>query len=238
MAQSSPQRGPISLTDEFVECSRIVKLALDIIYTLEVDRIDEQYATTYMYVVDFAKKWEIGLISIAISKAIRASLKDVRSGTIEMMLLAWKLNDNGLASLAFAVNNDEWPANPGNDDECSEIPCEATAIEMEDEDKRLPLDYQSEDFPPFDGGAQSFGGVTFDLGACYHQYLLQITPTIVWIILKSQHLTAHDKIPVEDHFKRLMDNACKYPIYTTVGLLMSDPPPPPADTGKKRKAED
>jgi hypothetical protein len=108
IAHSSNQRNPISLTDEFVECSRIVKLALDIMYTLEVDLIDEQEARTYMYVVDFAKKWDIDLISNAISRAIRASLHDVNSGTMEMMLLAWKLNDNGLASLAFAVNNPEW----------------------------------------------------------------------------------------------------------------------------------
>jgi hypothetical protein len=211
IAHSTTQRDPIIFADEFVECSRIVKLALDIMYTLEVDHIEEEDARTYMYVVDFAKKWDIDLISNAIGKAIRASLEAITNGSMEMMLLAWKLNDNGLASLAFAVNTDDWLAYSG--DSSSKIRCDPTgkAEDRDGQERELPLNYQSEDFPPFAGGQQSYGGVTFDLGACYHQYFLQIPPTIVWIILKSQHLAAHDKTPVEAHFKRLMDNACKHP---------------------------
>ena len=70
MAQSSPQRDPIIFTDEYVECSRIVKMALDIIYTLKVDEFGESLARSYMYVVDFGKKWDIDLLPSVIGKAI------------------------------------------------------------------------------------------------------------------------------------------------------------------------
>ena len=209
MAQSSPQRDPTIFTDEYVECSRIVKLALDIIYTLEVDYIGEVLARSYMYVVDFGKKWDIDLLSSAIGKAIRASLRiDPEDGPhLEFMLLAWKMNDNRLASLAFEANADEWPETHA--DEPGIVPMEKTSVDKSGE-ARLPLNFRSEEIATFAGDCQSFGGTMFDLGASYHQHFLQIPPTIVWIILKSQHLSAHDKTPAKDHFKRLMDNACEH----------------------------
>ena len=215
MAQSSLQRDPIIFTDEYVECSdeyvecsQIVKMALDIIYTLEVDYLDEQSARSYMYVVDFGKKWDIDLVKSAIGRAIRASLKDDfgNGAVLELMLLAWKINDNGLASLAFALNPPEWHSTKA--DTSYNLPMDRTSVYAEGEAKLRPS-YQSEDIVPFASGSQSFGGAAFDLGASYHQHFLQNPPTIVWIILRSQHLAAHDKKKAEDHFKRLMDNACE-----------------------------
>jgi len=208
MAQSSPQRDPIVFTDEFVECSRIVKMALDIIYTLEMNLIDERSARSYMYVVDFGKKWDIDLLSSVISKAIRAAMKDCPEDAepLEYMLLAWKMGDNSLASLAFSENSYEWI--PRQAKYSADLLLEKTSVDGRGE-STLPLNFQSEQIAPFAGGFQSFGGPTFDLGASCHQQFLQIPPTIVWIILKSQHLAAHDKDKAEDHFKRLMDNACE-----------------------------
>jgi hypothetical protein len=48
MAQSLTQRDPIILTDQYIECSRIVKMALDIVYTLELAPIAEVTARTLM----------------------------------------------------------------------------------------------------------------------------------------------------------------------------------------------
>jgi len=209
MAQSATQRDPIVLTGEWVESSRIVKMALDIIYTLEMEDIDETSARTYMFVVDFAKKWDIDLISKVIRKAIQATLKVKGCAALELLLLSSRLNDNSLATLAFAAHGENWPADVT--DTSGPGPNTDTAGLDENSPRLLPLCYQSEHLPSFPGGERSFGGVPFDLGASWHQDFLQIPPTIVWIILKSQHLAAHDKTPAKDHFKRLMDNACKHP---------------------------
>jgi hypothetical protein len=209
MAQSSTQRDPIVFTGEWVESSRIVKMALDIIYTLEMEDLDETSARTYMYVVDFAKKWDIDLISNVIGKAVRRALKVKGCASLELLLLSLKLNNNDLASLSFAADGQEWPEDAEDGSEPG--PHTDSAGLDRQSSTRLPLNYQSECFPCFPGGEISFGGPTLDLGASWHQDFLQIPPTIVWIILKSQHLAAHDKTPAKDHFKRLMDNACKHP---------------------------
>jgi hypothetical protein len=170
-------------------------------------------------VVDFANKWDIGLIPTVVKRAIRSTVTQ-REGcaTLELLLLSLKLKDNDLATEAFTANSDTWIEGPT--DECDTPPYVDTFGLLEDVD--LPLNYRSDDVPSFPGAELSFGGTCFDLGASFHQQFLQIPPTVVWIILKSQHLSAHDKKPVEQHLRRLMDNACESPVPSKSRTSCSD----------------
>lgn len=58
MAQTSPQQQePINVTDQWIECSRVIKRALDIIDTLEVGATGGGNTNLLAYVIDFAQKW-------------------------------------------------------------------------------------------------------------------------------------------------------------------------------------
>lgn len=71
MAHCSTQRDPIILTHQYVECSQVVKRTLDIIYTLNVGETEQQDANTLMYVIDFANKWDIAMITDLVQKEVR-----------------------------------------------------------------------------------------------------------------------------------------------------------------------
>ena len=68
---SSTQRDPIVLTDQWIGCSQVVKTALDMIYTCRLDEIGDFNFNTYLYVVDFAQKWDIGMISTLMGNQFR-----------------------------------------------------------------------------------------------------------------------------------------------------------------------
>jgi len=71
MAMSSTQKDPIVLTDQWVECSQVVKTALDMIYTSKLNEIGQENYNIYLYVVDFAQKWDIGMISTLMGNQFR-----------------------------------------------------------------------------------------------------------------------------------------------------------------------
>jgi len=64
-------RDLIVLTDQWVECSQVVKTALDMIYTSKLNEIGQENYNIYLYVVDFAQKWDIGMISTLMGNQFR-----------------------------------------------------------------------------------------------------------------------------------------------------------------------
>lgn len=205
IAQSSTQRDPIVFTNQWVECSRVVKRALDIIYTSEVDEIDEDNLNSNMYVVDFARKWDITVIRTLMANQIRLSATKDKSPAFELLLISLKMNDNALAASAFGSRDREmWLGH-----EYAWI-CEPAGLD--DAEVVLPPNYQSEPYsrrPSRDAKENPKGGDIFDLGASAYEWSIQLPPTVTWIILRSQHLSVHSRNPAQEHFKRLMDLYCE-----------------------------
>ena len=154
-------RDLIVLTDQWVECSRVVKTALDMIYTCKLNEIQQENYTTYLYVMDFAQKWDIGAIPTLIGYGFREAITRQECCAFELLLIALKLGDNKLASLAFGSESRErWPA--------GDLDWNAEGPELGDEGDlcMLPPNYQNKgiyslpdlEFPPH-------GGDIFNLGA-------------------------------------------------------------------------
>jgi hypothetical protein len=57
VAQSIDQRGPLDLTDEFVEHSSVIKAILDILYDQEITSFRDD--KLYHHVIEFARKYDM-----------------------------------------------------------------------------------------------------------------------------------------------------------------------------------
>ena len=103
-------RDLIVLTDQWVECSQVVKTALDMIYTSKLNEIGQENYNIYLYVVDFVQKWDIGVISTLMGYQFRLDATKQSCFGFELLLIAVKLGDNELAVLAFGSKDRQvWP---------------------------------------------------------------------------------------------------------------------------------
>ena len=94
-----------------MECSRVVKRVLDVIYTLEVGEIDGDDTNTLLFVLDFAKKWDIAMINNLMVKEIRMWNKCPGHPAFAMLLLSLKLDYNELTAEVFrADRKQQWRA--------------------------------------------------------------------------------------------------------------------------------
>jgi hypothetical protein len=69
VAQSIDQRGPLDLTDEFVEHSLVIKATLDILYDQEITSFKDD--KPYHHVIEFARKYDMSSILKTISNQLR-----------------------------------------------------------------------------------------------------------------------------------------------------------------------
>lgn len=211
MAQSSSQRDPIVFTDKWVECSRVVKSALDIIYSSVVGEITEDNINSHLYVLDFARKWDITIIPILMGNYVRLAVTKNGCLAFELLIVSLKMKDNDLATIAFgATDREEW----NQEQDFYPAPTESTELD-DDSMTVLPPNYESAPYPEYDCLEDSHGGDIFDLGASSLQWFLRLPPTVVWIILRSQHLVSKDHKDlrpqkVAKYFGDLMNTICKF----------------------------
>lgn len=57
IAQTGAQRGPLELTDEYVEHSQVVEATLDILYNSEITSFTDD--KLYHHVIEFARKYDM-----------------------------------------------------------------------------------------------------------------------------------------------------------------------------------
>lgn len=99
LATSSLQRDPIRLTDTECETCGIVGAALDIVYNVEFDYSSDRYdCYNVSFIIDFANKWEISMISNLIQKDFFMDAKSKGGPTYpsDCFLIALKLRNNEL----------------------------------------------------------------------------------------------------------------------------------------------
>jgi hypothetical protein len=216
MAHCSTQRDPIILTHQYVECSQVVKRALDIIYTLNVGGTHHQDANTLMYVIDFANKWDIAMIIDLLQKEVRRrtekevnrQIADPSFPMFDHLRLALKLKDYKLACDVFASNKKSTWENEDLNNEPGHLPLET--ISLDHIGPVLPSNVVDEEpVENFANSTLSNGGDMHDLGGSYYPYFLTIPLPIVYIILRAQHLAAHKQGHQAGHFRALMKKACR-----------------------------
>lgn len=143
MTKTLPNR--VCLHNSRTEYSQIIKVALDIIYTQSFDsNMVQEKANLIRFVIQFAKDWEITLITSLIQKQLR---KDIESGSdtsslFNQFLVALDLGDNELAAQYFASpESAEWEAQEGSvrsdDESCDEMDEDEEEEEEEEEQEGL-----------------------------------------------------------------------------------------------------
>lgn len=104
MASSTAQRDPITLTDDRLENSKVVKRVLDIVYNLDIGKQKtDQDMYLLRYVIDFAKKWEMEIVIKTIQREMWRRI-DSKSGNPDLFrhfLIALALGDTKLATSCY-----------------------------------------------------------------------------------------------------------------------------------------
>ena len=107
MASSTAQRNPITLTDERLENSLVIKKILDIIYNLDIGKLKkDQDMFVLRYVIDFAKKWEMEIVIKTIEKEMwrRVDSRSEKPHLFRHFLIALALGDHKLAASYYKLS--------------------------------------------------------------------------------------------------------------------------------------
>ena len=219
MAATSSQRDPIILTDTNVEHSRVIKEALNIIYYLRVDA-DEAHdrASLYLYVIEFAKKWEVSMITDFIGREISRCIEGGKKQwqSFNFLLLALRLGDNSLAAKCCnKMGEAEWiPVEPKitQKDETNQERYPTEKWEFE-ERHGLPIPYLNDrpvhQLTKNNPLAATPGGSCIDLRVIPYDSFLQLPPTVAWIILHASIGHEPGSGSIENKVKQLLDLACE-----------------------------
>ena len=233
LAKSLTQQDPIYLTDATLEREKIVKRALDLIYTLGFDYVSDEYDPEIVScVIKFAKKWEISLITDIIRKDLDRAIKSKigPNHPFDYFLIALSLADHELAAAYFKLAEKDGWLPKDNVWVGGDISVETGYL------SDTPKAALSQKHPLLDIHIDK----KFTLGQIPHVDFLSIPPTVVWIILRAQSLEGKTEISSEDVVKQLLDLACtsQSGSHEDSERLISDPPAKTEESSKKRKIQD
>lgn len=166
MAQNSPQQqDPFNFTDQWIECSRVIKRALDIIYTLDVGTTGGGNTNLLYYVIDFAQKWGVQMIIDLLHKTLEWAAKSDQPQQSDHFLLSLKLKDNVLASQFFGHRVEELWYNQADTKSAGSPGTQSTNLSQRKDD--LPpnnLVVGNERIDALIDYSKTYGGDVFDLG--------------------------------------------------------------------------
>jgi hypothetical protein len=203
IAQSNSQRDPIDLTDTFVEMSLVVKAALDILYDQEVVSFKDD--RLYHHVIEFARKYDMGIILKTISKEIRvhATSLDKSHHVLRLFRVAIDLGEYELiTAIVRAKGNYAWPK-PVKD----QIP-ELGSL--------FPSKTLSLPKPFITGSAKEYvpGAKAFDLGGWPYSTFAALPTPLAWALLRA-HLTAEKPFKsdgsesIGKELQKVLDSMCE-----------------------------
>jgi hypothetical protein len=201
-AQSETQRDPITLTDEFVELSLVVKAALDILYDHKVTSFKDGHL--YHHVIEFARKWDMLIILETISArlVVHANTASLSSYVNEMFRLAIDLGDCELiTALMRAKEGNVWDNLPEQSDTGSQL---------------FPVKPLSLGPPVLTPENEQYlkGGGVYRLGSWPYSKFAAIPTPIVWALLRAGntvHLAfrQHTKDALMTDFQKVLESMCK-----------------------------
>jgi hypothetical protein len=199
MPHSSARKDPVYLTDEKLERSGVLKVLLDIMYTLKTADID---ALVMFAVLDLAEKWDFDHVR----HTIRRDSADHGSSkcTFHLFELSIKFKDPSLiAGFPRSRHNAKWTNSPTG-----------SAI---DTFRRRDLIRQvyDEAAPGLLNQSYVGGGRIFDAATRAYGDFLLTPPTVLWALLRATYVGTTvlpakiDSDKVADEFERLLKLACK-----------------------------
>ena len=217
IAQTGTQRGPIELTDEFVEHSQVVEAALDIMYDSEIKSFADD--KLYHHVIEFARKYDISSILKTISSQLRAHATSSDKGNfLRLLRVAIDLGECSLMSaIVRATCGHLWPElsdpklKPTAAKRATRNPFSRFISSSSDED--LPFDHKPDVpqnrsmdksiFPPksltlpppnLTKAAKEYveGGKAFDLGTWPYEEFASLPTPLAWALLRADQLAAKE----------------------------------------------
>ena len=207
IAQSGAQRGPLELTDEYVEHSQVVEATLDILYNLGITSFTDD--NLYHHVIEFARKYDMSFILKTISNQIRvhANYTD-KAHCVRLLRIAIDLGECDLmAAVVRATCGHNWPDRPKPKTSLFRF---GWGSRLVPDVKPAPLSEECRDqslFPPkslflppphvsVESKEYIAGGKAFELGTWSYPEFAALPPPIAWALLRAEQLASdeyHDK---------------------------------------------
>ena len=221
IAQTGTQRGPLELTDEFVEHSQVVEATLDILYDGDIKSFADD--KLYHHVIEFARKYDIPIILKTISNQLRvhATLPD-KSHCLRLLRVAIDLGECDLmTAIVRATCGHVWPKITESDDDdffsssslfnrISARPHESSGPTINREFESLFPAKKLDPSPPILSKASKeyiTGGKAFDLGSWPYPEFAALPPPIAWALLLADQLAAKEYSHLRsDAFERELQN--------------------------------
>jgi hypothetical protein len=214
LASNFSQRDPIKLTDPLLEHSYVIEQILDIIYSVSIDAetiID--YVDVVKFTIDFARKWEMSMITDIIRKELLRVI-DSKSGAsshFEHFLVALHLGENAIATSMYMAcqRKEEWSGDAsgwkttGYDNGTLGKADNSGVVHYHSDKKAAGL------YGVNSGSAAPLSGDVFNFGIMPYHVFLDLSPTVVWIILRAQEIGKMKTKSVNCAIQELLDMACK-----------------------------
>lgn len=194
---SSPdQRDHIRLSDRYLEQSRVVKVMLDIIYTMDVDfRAVEEL----VLVVDLAEKWDFQHVPKLIQRELhRCDFKTVKSRW-QTFKLSTRLKDPVLmARCVDQHHTSRW----------SHKPSTPTGVLTKHQISEEPAPGLKDESSRLDGVGM------YEVGGWGYKAFLRKSPTVIWALLRAIHVGTIEEAEIDHNkaakeFERLLTLACE-----------------------------
>jgi hypothetical protein len=198
MPSFAVRRDTIHLTDEKLERSRVLKILLDIMYSLETTEI---YSGEMFTVLDLADKWDSAHVRHTIRRDL--SQHDSTRYKSRRFHLSIRLKDPGLIA-GFPRHEHDFVWSASRTD---------SAIDSFRK-QRLVRPVYDEAAPGLLNESFVKGGRLFDAATWSYGAFLLTPPTVLWALLRATYVGTtkpakidHEK--VADEFERLLTLACK-----------------------------
>jgi hypothetical protein len=230
IAQSSDQRDPITLSDEHVELSIVIKATLDILYDHEVPSFKD--TKLYHHVIEFARKWDMPIVINTILKEMRIhasiSKTDETMTTNSMFSLAVDIGDHDVITFMVECGHGMgWASIEGQDEHEP-----STKLSS----RRLPNRKLTLGEPTLNFEARRYLKLApvYSLGGWSYPKFAALPLPLIWAILRAKQATelafnSSDPTAMPKELKKLLDSMCESPSIRSIESdhytdYMSDPP--------------
>lgn len=202
IAQTGSQRGPLELTDEFVEHSQVIEATLDILYNSEIKSFKDD--KLYHQVIEFARKYEMPTILKSISNQLRVhATSPDKAHALRLLRVAIDLGECELiTAIVRATCGHVWPDDPkaglfsvgilekqGKEKKQPWVP-----PQLRDTGSIFPQKILSLPPPNVSTKAKEYiqGGKAFDLGSWPYPEFAALPTPLAWALLRADQLAAKE----------------------------------------------
>jgi hypothetical protein len=201
VAQSIDQRGPLDLTDEFVEHSLVIKATLDVLYDQEITSFKDD--KLYHHVIEFARKYDMSSILKTISNQLRVhATSPDKAHCLRLLRIAIDLGECDLmTAIVRATCGHVWPTYEKPDPSPFQFglgrrsDTKPTPLPKKRDDRSIfPTKGLSLPSPNVSTASKEYieGGKAFDLGTWPYPEFAALPPPLAWALLRAEQLASKE----------------------------------------------